>query len=64
MSRNVPPYASSGMITWSPGAQTARSRPSSAAIPDANASARRPPSSAARHSSRAWRVGFAVREYS
>ena len=36
-SRNVPPYASSGMTTWSPGWQTVRSRVSSAASPLAKA---------------------------
>ncbi|CAM5712132.1 hypothetical protein SALBM135S_04341 [Streptomyces alboniger] len=63
-SRNVPPYASLGMTTWSPGASSVRSRQSSAASPDAKASPRRPPSSAARFSSRAVRVGFALRLYS
>ena len=46
------------------GRQTVRSRQSSAAMPEAKASALAPPSSAARHSSSAARVGFAVREYS
>ena len=64
ISRKVPPYASSGISTWSPGAQAARSRQSSAAIPDAKAKPAAPPSSAVRHSSRARRVGLAVREYS
>ena len=62
--RYVPPYASSGMTTWSPGLQTVRSSVSSAARPLAKARPRRPPSSAARHSWSASRVGLAVREYS
>ena len=62
--RNVPPYASSGITTWSPGRHTARSRVSSAARPLAKVSPVRPPSSAARHSCSASRVGLAVREYS
>ncbi|CPU65277.1 Uncharacterised protein [Mycobacteroides abscessus] len=71
----MPPYASSGTITWSPGRTTARSSVSSAARPDAKANpraagdpsavGRRPPDSAAASaSSRAVRVGFAEREYS
>jgi hypothetical protein len=63
-SRYVPPYASSGMTTWSPGWQTARRRVSSAARPLANASARGPPSSAARHSCSASRLGLLDRLYS
>ena len=54
----------SGMTTWSPGEQVTRTSASSAAIPDANATARSPNSSAAKHRSSALRVGFAVREYS
>src|SRR5690606_19795653 len=62
--RYVPPYASSGSTRWSPGRSSARSRVSSAAMPLANANARVPSSSAARHSSSALRVGLAVRLYS
>lgn len=62
--RNVPPYASFGMTTWSPGVSSVRRRQSSAARPDAKASPRRPPSSAARFSSSAVRVGLALRLYS
>lgn len=62
--RKVPPYASFGMTTWSPGASSVRSRQSSAASPDAKARPRRPPSRAARFSSSAVRVGFALRLYS
>src|SRR6185503_3213246 len=64
MSRKLPPYASSGSTTWSPGRSTVRSRVSSAASPEANASPCAPPSSAARHSSSAVRVGLAERLYS
>jgi len=60
----VPPYASSGITTWSPGPHTLRTRVSSAARPEANANARSPSSSAARLPSRAVRVGFADRLYS
>ncbi len=62
--RNVPPYASFGMTTWSPGASRVRSRQSSAASPEAKARPRLPPSSAARFSSSAVRVGLALRLYS
>ena len=62
--RNVPPYASSGNTTWSPGTHSERIRVSSAARPLANANPRLPASIAARHSSSAVRVGFADREYS
>ena len=47
-SRNVPPYASSGSTTWSPGRHSARTRVSSAASPLAKAKPRSPSSSAAR----------------
>jgi hypothetical protein len=63
-SRKVPPYASSGMSTWSPGRHKARRRVSSAARPLAKAYPKRPCSSAARHSWSASRVGLAVRLYS
>ena len=63
-SRKVPPYASSGMTTWSPGRQSARSRVSSAARPVANAKPRSPSSSAAMLPSSAVRVGLAERLYS
>ena len=63
-SRNVPPYASSGMTAWSPGLQSARSRVSSAASPEANAKPRSPSSTAASAPSRAVRVGLALRLYS
>jgi hypothetical protein len=63
-SRKVPPYASSGITRWSPGRSVARSTASVAAMPEANARPNRPPSSAARHSSSAVRVGLPVREYS
>ena len=62
--RYVPPYASSGTSTWSPGAQTVLSRQSSAAIPEAKASPLVPDSSAVRHCSSAVLVGLADREYS
>ncbi len=62
--RNVPPYASLGITTWSPGLSSVRNRQSSAASPDANARPRRPPSRAARFSSRAVLVGLALRLYS
>ena len=62
--RYVPPYASPGITTWSPGWHTVRSSVSSAASPDANASPTAPASSAARHVSSAVRVGLAEREYS
>src|SRR6266702_3546385 len=52
------------MTTWSPGRHTVRRKTSVAAIPEANARANRPFSSAARHSSSAVRVGLPVREYS
>ncbi len=64
ISRKLPPYASSGSTTWSPGRSTVRSSVSSAASPEANASPCAPPSSAARHSSSAVRVGLAERLYS
>ncbi len=64
ISRYVPPYASLGITTWSPGRQTVRSSVSSAAMPLANASARVPSSSDARHSCSASRVGLDVRLYS
>lgn len=63
-SRKVPPYASSGNTTWSPGTQSERIRVSSAARPLAKAKPRVPASIAARHSSSAVRVGLADREYS
>ena len=47
-----------------PGAQTVRSTASSAARPDANASPRTPPSTAASASSSAFLVGLAERLYS
>lgn len=62
--RKVPPYASFGITTWSPGRSSVRNRQSSAASPDANARPRRPPSRAARFSSSAVRVGLALRLYS
>ena len=62
--RWVPPYASSGITTWSPGAHSARSRVSSAASPEANANPRSPSSSAAMLPSSAVRVGLAERLYS
>ena len=63
-SRNVPPYASFGITTWSPGPQTAWISAVSAASPEAKAKPWRPPSNAARHCSSAVRVGFAERLYS
>ena len=63
-SRKVPPYASSGITTWSPGRQSARTRVSSAARPEANAKPRSPSSSAAMLPSSAVRVGLAERLYS
>ncbi len=62
--RYVPPYASSGITTWSPGRHTACSRVCSAARPLENANPRSPSSSAARLPSSAVRVGLALREYS
>ena len=64
ISRNVPPYASPPRTTWSPGRQTVRSRVSSAASPDAKASAVVPSSSAASASCSAVRVGLPLRLYS
>ena len=61
--RNVPPYASSGMTTRWPGASS-RSTASSAAMPLANAKPSIAPSSDARHSSYARRVGLPLRAYS
>src|SRR5690348_15713903 len=52
------------MTMWSPGRSSTRSRTSEAPMPEPNAKPCRPPSSAARHSCRAVRVGFAEREYS
>src|SRR5438876_780166 len=63
-SRYVPPYASAGMITWSPASSAARRVASSAAMPLANASPCSAPSSSATHVSRAARVGLALRAYS
>ena len=63
-SRNVPPYASSGITTWSPGRHSARMRVSSAASPLAKANPRSPSSSAAMLPSSAVRVGLAERLYS
>ena len=63
-SRNVPPYASSGSTTWSPGRHSARITVSSAASPLANANPRSPSSRAAMLPSRAVRVGLAERLYS
>jgi metal-sulfur cluster biosynthetic enzyme len=63
-SRNVPPYASPARTTWSPGAQTVRSRVSSAASPDANVSPVAPSSRAASASCSAVRVGLPLRLYS
>src|SRR5450432_1161691 len=64
ISRNVPPYASLGSTTWSPGAHTVRSAQSSAASPLANARPRTPPSRSATHSSSAALVGLPERLYS
>ena len=64
ISRNVPPYASPPRTTWSPGRQTVRSSVSSAARPDAKASAVVPSSSAASASCSALRVGLPLRLYS
>ena len=61
--RWVPPYASLGSTTWSPG-RSRRSSASSAAMPDAKASPWPALSSDARQRSSAVRVGLAVREYS
>ena len=62
--RKVPPYASSGMTTWSPGRSIARSAQSVAAMPELNARPNAPPSTAARDVSSAARVGLPVRAYS
>ncbi len=64
INRCVPPYASSGITTWSPGTQIVRSNVSSAASPEANAKPRSPSSSAAMLPSRAVRVGLPERLYS
>ncbi len=63
-SRNEPPYASCGSTRCAPGLAIERISVSSAASPLAKANPRLPPSSAARHSSSAVRVGLAEREYS
>ena len=57
--RNVPPYASFGMITWSPGSSVRRIA-SSAARPLANASPWRAPSSDATHVSMRGARGVAA----
>ena len=62
--RWVPPYASFGSTTWSPGSSSPRTTVSSAARPEANANPRSPSSSAATVASRAVRVGLAERLYS
>ena len=62
--RKVPPYASSGITTWSPGPHSDRTKVSSAASPEANANPRSPSSSAAMFASSAVRVGLAERLYS
>ncbi len=61
--RMVPPYASWGRRAWSPVARSRRSA-SSAASPDANARPWDAPSSAARCTSSAVRVGLPLRLYS
>ena len=63
-SRKVPPYASFGSTTWSPGLHSARTSVSSAASPEANANPCPPPSSAASVASNAVRVGLPERLYS
>ena len=60
----MPPYASSGMTTWSPGVHSERITVSSAARPEAKAKPRSPSSSAASAPSRAVRVGLPERLYS
>ena len=60
-SRKVPPYASSGITTWSPGRHSARSRVSSAASPEANAKPALAPPRARRGTPRA-RSGSGWRE--
>ena len=63
-SRNVPPYASSGITSGRPGLVSPRRIVSSAARPLANAKPRSPSSSAASAPSSAVRVGLALRLYS
>ena len=64
ISRWVPPYASSGITTWSPGTQIVRSNVSSAARPEANAKPFSPSSNDAMLPSSAVRVGLPERLYS
>ena len=60
----MPPYASLGNTTWSPGFSTERTTVSSAASPDANAKPRSPSSREAMLPSSAVRVGLPERLYS
>ena len=60
----MPPYASFGMTTWSPGAQRAQQAVLGGEAGGEGEARARPPSSAARFSSSAVRVGLALRLYS
>jgi len=63
INRYVPPYISSGTITWSPGWSSDKIA-CSAASPEAKVNPYLPSSSEARQASSAVRVGFPTREYS
>ncbi len=58
----VPPYSVEADTTWSPALHSVRMAVASAAWPVAQASAARPPSSAATRSSSTATVGFEMRE--
>ena len=59
---DVPPYSAPAATTWSPACRMVISAIASAAMPDALATAARPPSSAATRSSSAATVGLLRRE--
>ena len=61
---SVPPYASSGISTWSPGAAERAEQAVLGRQPGGERQPAAPPSRAARHCSRAVRVGLADRLYS
>ena len=58
----VPPYSAPAAMTWSPACSIVISAIASAAMPLADATAARPPSSAATRSSSAATVGLLSRE--
>lgn len=58
----VPPYSAPAATTWSPACRMVMSAMASAAMPEALATAARPPSSAATRSSSAATVGLLSRE--